>query len=141
MEVCEFALCCELRASSRALRCGEKKSNNISARPRTNHRERPGHVSAIHFKKHFIFVFSTQVSYFSLNLSLSFNLSDFTLFSRNSLNISSQVRLPGTPYIGMSQRVRTHIYAPRYAIRPSQRVRTHSCIHTYVPGSLHTVYT
>ena len=42
---CVNLLCCELRASSRALRCGEKKK---SARPRTNHSERPGHVSAIH---------------------------------------------------------------------------------------------
>ena len=46
LEVFEFAL---LRATSEELRCGETKSNNnMSARPRTNHRERPGHVSAIH---------------------------------------------------------------------------------------------
>ena len=31
--------------------------------------------------KHFIFVFSTQVSYFNLSLKLSFNLSDFMFFS------------------------------------------------------------
>ena len=56
MEVCEFAL---MRASLDAVR---KKKNKMSARPRTIHRERPGHVSAIHLK-HFIVVFSTQVIY------------------------------------------------------------------------------
>ena len=50
LEVFEFAL---LRATSEELRCGETKSNNnMSARPRTNHHEWPGHV---YF---FLFLFS-----------------------------------------------------------------------------------
>ena len=34
------------------LRYGETKSKTISARPRTNHREWPGHVSVIHSTFH-----------------------------------------------------------------------------------------
>ena len=64
------------------------------ARPRTRHRERPGHVRICNSFKHFIFVFSTQVSYFNLSLMLSFNLSDFIFFSRNSVNT-----IPGTWYM------------------------------------------
>ena len=30
------------------LRCSEEKRNRMSARPRTNYREWPGHISAIH---------------------------------------------------------------------------------------------
>ena len=35
---------------------------------------------------HFILVFSTQVSYFNLRLKLSFKLSDFMFFFRDSLD-------------------------------------------------------
>ena len=39
--------------------------------------------------KHFILVFWTQARYFNLNLSLSFDLSDFTVFFGNSIMHSS----------------------------------------------------
>ena len=53
-EIGSLRICSLLRASSRALRCGEKKSNKISARLLTNHRERPGHLSAIHLNISFL---------------------------------------------------------------------------------------
>ena len=61
--------------------------------------------------------------------------------SNNNNNNNSQVR--HTRYVRHTYvtKVRTNIYAPRYAIRTSQRVRTHSCFHTYATGEpvpLHT---
>ena len=53
-EIGRLRICSLLQTSSQALRCGEKKSNTISARPRTNYRERPGHVSAIHLSIPFL---------------------------------------------------------------------------------------
>ena len=43
--------------------------------------------------KHFTFVFSTQVWHFILSLKLSFNLSDFMFFSRNSLIGCAEMKL------------------------------------------------
>ena len=48
--------------ASSGMRRAEKR-NSISGRPSTNHRERPGHVSAIYLT--YIFVLSTQVSFFN----------------------------------------------------------------------------
>ena len=55
LEVCEFAA--PLSTASEVARYGENKSINISARPRTNPRERPGHVCIFNSFKHFIFAF------------------------------------------------------------------------------------
>ena len=52
LEVCEFAA--PLSTASEVARYGENKSINISARPSTNPRERPGHVSAIHLNISFL---------------------------------------------------------------------------------------
>ena len=86
MEVCEFAALVSAASelASSEMRWEKKQQKYISARPRTNHREKPGHVSAIHSNISF-FVFSTQVSYFNLSLNLSFNLSDFMFFSETLL--------------------------------------------------------
>ena len=43
-----------------------------------------GLATYLYFNKHFIFVFSTQVSYSDLSLKLSCNLIDFNVFPRNS---------------------------------------------------------
>ena len=73
----EVALCCE-RARELWMR-REKKQQYIGS---TSHQSlRKAWPRICNSFKHFIFVFSTQVSYFNLSLKLSFNLSDFMFFS------------------------------------------------------------
>ena len=81
LKLCEFALWCE--RARKLWDTARKKSNNISARPRTNHHERPGHVSAIHLNISFLcFRLRLATSTWAWSWALTWAISCF--FSRNS---------------------------------------------------------
>ena len=70
----------------------EKKQQNIGS---TSHQSsRKAWPRICNSLKHFIFVFSTQVSYFNLTLKLSFKLSDLMFFSRklSIMNLPTVIR-------------------------------------------------
>ena len=71
-------LCCLLRASSPALRRGEKKAtvHRLDLAPIIANGLATNYLQFVYYKR-FIFVFSTQVIYFNLSLNLSFTPSDF----------------------------------------------------------------
>ena len=81
MRICSLLRAASELASSEMRR--EKKQQYIGS---TSHQSsRKAWPRICNSFKRFIFVFSTHCSYYNLNLSLSFNLSDFTFFFRNSI--------------------------------------------------------
>ena len=79
LEVCEFAA---LSAASELASSETRREQNQQYIGSTSHQSsRKAWPRVCNSFKHFILVFSTQVSYFNPSLNLSFNLIDFMLFS------------------------------------------------------------
>ena len=99
-EVGSLRICSLLHASSEM---GREKKQQYNIGSTSHQSSRQAWPRICNSSKHFIFVFSTQVSCFNLSLKLSFNLSDFMLFFRNSIGWpGAKVRLSATTVVLLS---------------------------------------
>ena len=81
-EVGSLRICSLLHASSEM---GREKKQQYNIGSTSHQSSRQAWPRICNSSKHFIFVFSTQVSCFNLSLKLSFNLSDFMFFFSKTL--------------------------------------------------------